>query len=149
MEVDNRPMVHILPTLLLQNVFIAALIAFRPPSSVRFIAFIAYSYAVGLILMCTTGNLQRNYSTGCTFMGQFFTAFHLIWLTDPLKDIRHERDTVTPAELPFWRRMYWALCLIHSPRGVGWSYQVSNCLCFIVSYELIGRASLTFHLIVD
>ena len=48
----------------------------------------------------------------------------LTWLTDPIHDFRHERDHVAPKELPFVRRVWWALCLLNSPRGIGWSYKV-------------------------
>ncbi|TFY61676.1 hypothetical protein EVJ58_g4371 [Rhodofomes roseus] len=59
-------------------------------------------------------------------MIQAFSIFLLNWLTNPVHEFRHERDYVAPEELPFLRRMWWTLCVINSPRGVGWSYEVAN-----------------------
>ncbi|EED84098.1 predicted protein [Postia placenta Mad-698-R] len=126
MSVDNRPRLPVLPVLLLQNAFLSALIAIRPKAPIKLAAFAIYTYSLGLVLTSTTGDLQQNYSLGCSFASQFFTAFHLLWLADPLNDLRHERDHTAPPALPFLRRMYWASCVITGPRGVGWNYQVAN-----------------------
>ncbi|KAF9809459.1 hypothetical protein IEO21_07385 [Rhodonia placenta] len=126
MSVDNRPRLPVLPVLLLQNAFLSALIAIRPKVPIKLAAFAIYTYSLGLVLTSTTGDLQQNYSLGCSFASQFFTAFHLLWLTDPLNDLRHERDYIAPPALPFLRRIYWASCVITGPRGVGWNYQVAN-----------------------
>lgn len=128
MSVDNRPRLPVLPVLLLQNAFLSALIAIRPKAPIKLAAFAIYTYSLGLVLTSTTGDLQQNYSLGCSFASQFFTAFHLLWLADPLNDLRHERDHTAPPALPFLRRMYWASCVITGPRGVGWNYQVCTSL---------------------
>jgi len=63
---------------------------------------------------------------GGLFSGQLLTAVHLLWLHNPLSEFRHELDQVAPLSLPLWRRVYWAMCVNHSPRGFGWNYEVSN-----------------------
>ncbi|KAH9922491.1 membrane bound O-acyl transferase family-domain-containing protein [Fomitopsis serialis] len=69
---------------------------------------------------------QSDYPTGCILMIQAFTAVYLLWMTDPARDFRHERDYAAPEELSFLRRVYWALCIMNNPRGVGWTCQVAN-----------------------
>ncbi|OCH92794.1 hypothetical protein OBBRIDRAFT_412427 [Obba rivulosa] len=59
----------------------------------------------------TTGDKLRNYSTGSMFMGQLLTVAYLVFLVD---------------QIPFHKRVYWALCLDHSLRGVGWNWVVAN-----------------------
>ncbi|CCM03052.1 uncharacterized protein FIBRA_05171 [Fibroporia radiculosa] len=126
MTAHSRPALPVLPCLLLQNVFLTTLIALRPRWPARSVAFLVYTYALALALKSTAGSPSRDFPIGCMLMKQFFTAFHLLWLTDPLNEFRHERDYVSPGKLPFLRRMYWALCVFYSPRGVGWNYEIAN-----------------------
>ncbi|PCH37570.1 hypothetical protein WOLCODRAFT_146721 [Wolfiporia cocos MD-104 SS10] len=58
-------------------------------------------------------------------MSLLLNTVHLVWFTDPLTEFRHERDMVHPLALPFYRRVFWAQCLLFDLRGVGWNCQVA------------------------
>ncbi|PCH37581.1 hypothetical protein WOLCODRAFT_140944 [Wolfiporia cocos MD-104 SS10] len=126
MEIDHRPTLPVLPTLLVLNATTSSLIALRLRWPIRLAAFVSYTCILGLAYQCTTRNMHRDYVMGCSLANQFLHAFHLLWLTDPLMELHHERDHVHPSQLSFIRRIYWALCTLYSYRGVGWNYQVAN-----------------------
>ncbi|CCM06211.1 uncharacterized protein FIBRA_08455 [Fibroporia radiculosa] len=121
-----RPSFPMLPYLTLQHAFLAALIVLRPRWPFRLGAFTAYGFSLMYALRCSTGNSFRDHTLGCILLGHFFTAIHLIWITNPIKEFMHERDRIAPERLPFDRRALWALCIFNNPRGVGWNYQLSN-----------------------
>ncbi|EED85071.1 predicted protein [Postia placenta Mad-698-R] len=112
-------------TPLLSMILIAALIALQPRWPFKLAASATYAYSIALLSVCTAGIISIDYCLGCLFVGQFLIAFQLLWLHDPLTEFKHERDTVPPAELPFWRRTYWVLCIFIGPRGIGWAHQAS------------------------
>lgn len=124
MEADTRPHLPILPFYLGVQLGNAFLIALSPRRLGRVVGTTALLAAVASVYRFTTGDAQRNYSIGNTFMSQAFGIVLLVWLKDPIHDVRHECDLVPPTELPFARRVWWALCLINSPRGIGWSCEV-------------------------
>lgn len=111
--------------IILQMILIAALIALQPRWPFKLAASATYAYSIALLSVCTAGIISIDYCLGCLFVGQFLIAFQLLWLHDPLTEFKHERDTVPPAELPFWRRTYWVLCIFIGPRGIGWAHQAS------------------------
>ena len=125
MEADSdRPHLSIFPFYLGTQLFTACLIALALRGVSRIIGSAALLYIVASVYGFTTGNAQRDYSIGTTFAGQALNMFLLTWLTDPIHEFRHERDVVAPTELPFVRRVWWALCLLNNPRGIGWSCEV-------------------------
>ncbi|KZT01615.1 uncharacterized protein LAESUDRAFT_663582 [Laetiporus sulphureus 93-53] len=126
MELQSRPLLRFVPFVILQHVLLACLIAIRMQRRARIVAFLSYFCVLVPVFLFTTGDIHRNHSTGCMVTGQIFTAFHLLCLSDPLNDFRHEREEISPSKMPYLRRVYWALCVICSPRGVGWNYQVAN-----------------------
>ena len=124
MEDDNRPHLPALPFYFGVQLANACLIALSPRGLVRVVGNAALLCLIISVLGLTTGRADRDYVVGCIFAGQAFNMFLFTWLTDPIHDFRHERDHVAPKELPFARRVWWALCLLNSPRGIGWSYKV-------------------------
>ncbi|KAK0463766.1 membrane bound O-acyl transferase family-domain-containing protein, partial [Desarmillaria tabescens] len=86
----------------------------------------------GFALLCykglqyTTGDKLQNYSMGSTIGGQFFTALHLLLIVEPIRQYRHLTDIDDPRTRPLLKRVYWAGCIIHSPRGIGWNYQTPH-----------------------
>ncbi|PCH35705.1 hypothetical protein WOLCODRAFT_107726 [Wolfiporia cocos MD-104 SS10] len=115
-----------LSLLLLSSTLPACIIALRLPHAVRYAALVGYAFVLSRACSFSTGNVHRDYSLGCLLMGQLITTFHLLCLSDPLAQFRHESDLVPPSELSFPRRVHWSMCVFFSPRGVGWNYQVSN-----------------------
>ena len=124
MEDDNRPHLPTLPLYFSVQLANACLIALSPRALGRVVGNVALLGIIIFSLRLTTGQVELNYFVGCMFAEQAFSMFLFTWLTDPIHDFRHERDHVAPKELRFVRRVWWALCLLNSPRGIGWSYKV-------------------------
>ncbi|PCH37569.1 hypothetical protein WOLCODRAFT_146720 [Wolfiporia cocos MD-104 SS10] len=121
----GRPLLPVLPALLVLNCIVATLIALRLRWWTRLAGFAVYTYLLYLAFRCTAGDVWRDYVLGCHLMDQYFVAIQLLWLTDPMTELRHERDAVHPSTLPFARRFYWSLCVLNNRRGVGWNCQVA------------------------
>ena len=124
MKDDNRPHLSTLPLYFSVQLANACLIALSPRALGRVVGNVALLGIIIFGLRLTTGQVELNYLVGCMFAEQTFSMFLFTWLTDPIHDFRHECDHVAPKELPFVRRVWWALCLLNSPRGIGWSYKV-------------------------
>lgn len=120
----NRPLLPILPFFMMFQLAHACLIAVSPRRAGRLLGTVALYSLVLLAYRCTTGDNQHDYYMGNSLMTQALPVILLNWLADPIHDFRHERDPCAPAEIPFPRRVWWALCMLNSPRGVGWSYEV-------------------------
>ena len=124
MEADSRPHLPILPFCIGMQLATPCLVAL----SLRGLNHVVGTAALLCIIISaygfTTGDAQRDHATGSAFATLAFTALFFSWLTDPIQDFGHERDRVAPAELPFARRVWWALCLLNSPREIGWSCEV-------------------------
>ena len=113
------------PLLLTYNLAVSSLLVSSPPLLLRLGGtIVCLALCLAPYLDAGIGDSQRNYSTGCTLMIQAFTGIYLLWMSDPVRDFRHEREYTAPDELPFLRRLYWGLCLMSNPRGVGWTCQV-------------------------
>ena len=137
MEADSRPRLPILPFYLGFQLANACLIALSPRGLGRVVGNAAVLSIVISVLGLTTGNAELNYFVGCIFANQASNMVLFTWLADPIHEFRHERDHVAPEEMPFVRRVWWTLCLLHSPRGIGWSYKVG-----VVTFTF---RSLTIH----
>ena len=120
----TRPLLPILPFFLTFQLTHACLIALSPRRPGRLFGTLALVALVVLAYRCTTGDVQHDCYMGNSLMTQALPVLLLNWLTDPVHDFRHERDPCAPAALSFPRRVWWALCVLNSPRGVGWSYEV-------------------------
>lgn len=106
---------------------IALAAALRPqiPSLAWRLAAVAALAALLLrALQHDAGDARQNYSAGCAWGGIFFTAVTLLLLLDPVREYRHETDTQPIAAMPWWKRVYYMVCVQANPRGVGWNYQV-------------------------
>lgn len=121
----------IAPYLFAFNLAVSSLIASSPSFLWRL------NGTMACLLLClppylnaSTGDQQTEYSIGCMLLIQAFTAIYLLWLSDPLRDFRHDRDPISPNEMPFLRRWYLVLCIMNSPRAVGWTCQVCSNACW-------------------
>ncbi|KAH7870920.1 membrane bound O-acyl transferase family-domain-containing protein [Lentinula edodes] len=114
------------PYLILPDLILAAILALGLKFQFRVLFFALFSYVCISGVLCTTGDRMQDYSIGSTLGGQFFTAAHLLLFAEPLAHYRHCADKDDPRNKTLWRRMLWSLCIVHSPRGIGWNYQVSN-----------------------
>ncbi|KAI0313952.1 hypothetical protein OF83DRAFT_488844 [Amylostereum chailletii] len=112
--------------LLLPDILLVALVATDPPTVVRVLGFGLLIHAFVTTPGSTTGDPSNDYSLGFLLGMQVFTALRFLWLERPLDVLRHERDTQSPREMAIWRRIYWAFCLDHSVRAVGWTHQVKH-----------------------
>ena len=122
---DRLPL-PVVQYILLPDVLLVLLIATRPIPSIRFAFFGVFTYVSLQALSFTAGNATQDYFIGFILASQFLLAIQLLWLTNPLDELRHERDKVPAHDLPLWKRIYWAFCLDHSVRAVGWTHQVSH-----------------------
>ena len=124
MPSSDRPHLPVIPFLLVFQLIHACLLALclRGPGRLLSTAFLLS--LAGFALHCTTGDAQRDYYVGSSLMTQALPVILLNWLSDPMHEFRHECDCRAPASLPFLKRVWWALCILNSPRGVGWSYAV-------------------------
>ncbi|KAI0315998.1 membrane bound O-acyl transferase family-domain-containing protein [Amylostereum chailletii] len=150
--------------IVLPDILLITLIATQPPTPTRFLGFAVVLYASVTALACTAGGATTNYSIGFLLGIQVFTALRFLWLERPLDVHRHERDGQPPREMSIWRRLYWAFCLDHGFRGVGWTHQVKNvpprptehpgvfigqCLLRALWYFLLADAANTYVCAVD
>ncbi|EPQ55828.1 hypothetical protein GLOTRDRAFT_105750 [Gloeophyllum trabeum ATCC 11539] len=126
MSQSNRRPFSAFWDLFLPDVCLSLIISLRPKTSIKLACFIAYCVVLFSGFKLTTGDPLHNYSMGSAITSHIATAIHFVWLTDPVRDFRHEKDTVDPASLPILQRWWWMLCAVHCPRGVGWNYQVAN-----------------------
>jgi len=126
MDAESRPRLSIFPFFALLQTCLACLLALSPRRSGRVAGSAVLATLVAVAYCCTTGEAPRDYSIGNLIMIQVFTAYLLLWLVNPVTEYRHEHDVTAAAKLPFVRRVWWLLCIINNPRGIGWSYEVAH-----------------------
>ncbi|KAG6918897.1 hypothetical protein DXG01_010552, partial [Tephrocybe rancida] len=109
-ELEIRPSFSFLSGLVLPEILVVFILSLNLPKFAR----------IGLFFLCallsyhglnsTTGDKMQDYSI------------------EPLREYRHSTDVGDdePRKRSFGRRFYWAGCVLLSPRGFGWNYQVSN-----------------------
>lgn len=110
--------------LVLPDILLACIVAANPNKSWRLAFSVAFTILTIHALSYTTGDKLQDYSTGSTLSGQVLTACYLLLFTKLVDDFQYISDSRPLASLSFWKRIYWAACIIHSPRGIGWNYQV-------------------------
>ena len=114
--------------LVVPDVLLIGTISFNASRRWRFLTFCifvvlsSYPFDIG----STTGNAVEDYSAANMLSCQTLIALTLLVLVEPgpMEKFRHESDVMPPTSLPWYKRLYWALSVVHGPRGVGWNYQV-------------------------
>ncbi|KAJ7869728.1 hypothetical protein B0H14DRAFT_2345926, partial [Mycena olivaceomarginata] len=81
------------------------------------------------VLRSTTGNFNAEYVVGLMWLLLFWFASDYILLTDVQRTLRRvpPNRTTAPKEIienaSLWHRTRWAVVLLNSPRGVGWTHE--------------------------
>ncbi|KAI0313951.1 membrane bound O-acyl transferase family-domain-containing protein [Amylostereum chailletii] len=112
--------------MVLPDILLVVLIATQPPALVRFVGFAILVFASVTASAYTTGDPTIDYFIGFLLSNQILAAICFLWIEKPLDELRYERDSKPPREMSISRRVYWAFCLDHSVRAVGWTHQVKN-----------------------
>lgn len=120
----EKPPLPVIQYIIVPDGLLILTLATQPTPLIRFVAFCIFTYLSLQPLSFTAGNPTQDYFIGFVLSSQILLAIQLLWLKSPLDELRHERDKVPPRDLPLWRRLYWAFCLDHSVRAVGWTHQV-------------------------
>ncbi|KAI6107996.1 hypothetical protein F5141DRAFT_1215754 [Pisolithus sp. B1] len=81
--------------------------------------------AADMMVTCT-GSRGIDYSFGAVLGTGILQSVRFLLLVRPLEEYRHESDKVPAYQLPFTQRFFWLLKMIHSPRGIGWSFKAEN-----------------------
>jgi hypothetical protein len=110
--------------LVLSEVIASTLIATYPNFGIRLLGIILIAYIALPGLLTTSGDLFNDYSMGSTITTNVVVAIALILLKNPLAEYRYVGDKTDPKDLPFWKKIYWSVCVRHNHRGIGWNYQV-------------------------
>ena len=111
--------------LVLLDLLVSALIALRPTAFWRLTALALHGGASLYLIFANEGTTSQDYFFRVNTATKIFIAFHLVYLSDPLVEYRHERDTVPPVKRSFLYRMYWATCVSLNNREIGLNCQVS------------------------
>jgi hypothetical protein len=94
------------------------------PSRHRWILFVPIlSICVYLVLFTTCENNASNNLIACNLFTLIFTSLDLVVLTDVQNELRlvGQKTPISTASLS--SRFWWALRLLHSPRGIGWAHE--------------------------
>ena len=120
----TRPPLSFFHILVLQ-LGVYGLIAYAPRSpAARMCGFGALAFITTIVIMHTTGDIPQDYGLGCFCGAQLVYMFWLLMFANPLHEFCHEEDVQHPTEMSFLRRLWWAFCVVHSLRGIGWNRQV-------------------------
>ncbi|TFK66885.1 hypothetical protein BDN72DRAFT_888993 [Pluteus cervinus] len=125
-DVEPRPPFSLFIYFLIPQVVITVLVAYRLSLFWRTTAFIAYSANVIFGLSSTTGDAFQDFSMGCSLMIMTFTTIHLLFLTNPEKDFKHESSTEPVQALSVPRRVVWGFSVLCTARNVGWNTEIVN-----------------------
>lgn len=109
------------------NAPIPLVVAMRPATPIRVAVFAAQLHiATRSIGKVTFGNSGiEDCSANGIMISTVLNALHFYFIADPLWDgTRHVDDKQWAREMPFWKRVWWATCLLFSIRAVGWSTEV-------------------------
>jgi hypothetical protein len=126
------------------DLLVSSVIALRPVAFWRLIALGLHAWLTLYFIQVSTGSSAQEYFTRTAVATKFFIAYHLIWLTDPLVDYRHELDKIPPSERSFVYRMYWAMCILVNARRVGLNSPVNKGFLLCISECSHFRSS--FHI---
>ncbi|TFK66742.1 hypothetical protein BDN72DRAFT_961526 [Pluteus cervinus] len=126
MSVQTRPQFPLFPCFFIPQLVISVFLAYRFSLFWRIAAFTALTANVIFGLSCTTGDAFQDYFMGSGVMGMFMSTIHLLFLTNPEKDFKHESDSQPVQTLSVPRRLIWGLSIASSPRNVGWNTEIVN-----------------------
>ncbi|TFK62057.1 hypothetical protein BDN72DRAFT_827867 [Pluteus cervinus] len=126
MSVQTRPQFPLFPCLLLPQLILSIFVAYRFSLFWRTTALIALIANVTFALSCTTGDAFQDYTTGVPIATMFVTTIHLLFLTNPETDFKHESSTQPVQALSIPRRLIWGISITLNPRNVGWNTEVAN-----------------------
>lgn len=82
--------------------------------------------SIYLVFFTASDSLPNDYFQGCATMINLFRMSDLLLLTDVQKEIRKKGETRNISTLPFFTRLWWALSLYVSLRGVGWDHEPTS-----------------------
>ncbi|TFK59222.1 hypothetical protein BDN72DRAFT_781035, partial [Pluteus cervinus] len=77
-------------------------------------------------LSSTTGDAFQDYCIGTAIVTMAVTTTHLLFLTNPEKDFKHENDSHPVQALSVPQRLTWGFSIHWNPRNVGWNTEVIN-----------------------
>ncbi|OCH84033.1 hypothetical protein OBBRIDRAFT_786684 [Obba rivulosa] len=125
MSTAERPRLAVIPHVIVPDVLAAYLFSTQLPTRTKLALYIAYAGISLQSLKYTTGSLLRDYGMGLTTLARLLSVTQLTWLTDALQ-FHHRSNGIALGSLSLLKRIYSGLCLLHTPRGVGWNCQVAN-----------------------
>jgi hypothetical protein len=87
------------------------------------IALILLSYLI-INSNLDTGVGYMNYMIGSAIGGCPVDGFHLLLLGKPLTKFKYVENGNGNVHRVWWKKFFDVVCVTHSPRGIGWNYQV-------------------------
>lgn len=83
------------------------------------------------IITSTTGTPSGDWSLGLAITPQLLKALDMFVLNRAEAVFRrNDALDADPAALSFWKKLGWASELIHTPRGVGWNWEIPY-VCYV------------------
>jgi hypothetical protein len=83
------------------------------------------------IITSTTGTPSGDWSLGLAITPQLLKALDMFVLNRAEAEFRrNDALNADPAALSFWKKLGWASELIHTPRGVGWNWEIPY-VCYV------------------
>ena len=128
MEEEYRKPVDIAMLLASQVILVVVSIPAFVPKPAQVLAFILVGYYVcRMILTQSSGNFTVDYGIGSGAILQYITTLDYALLT-PVENFKnlHDKDQTAVAKRPFNQRVRFALTLLTSVRGIGWSHEPSH-----------------------
>jgi hypothetical protein len=98
------------------------------PTQYRPILFpVVLGIAYYLLFCTTTGDPIADLRVACAITPYVATAFDFIVLTEPQTQLFRLGQKAPSASFPsIWQKLKWALDLLSSPRGIGWTHEPSS-----------------------
>lgn len=120
-----KPALPITQYIVVPDFLLVCLVALHPPLFIRILGFATLLYLGFQSLYFTLGDPTQDYFLGFYLSAQILLAVQFLFIKVPIDELRHERDLKSRArDFPLWYRLYWAFCLDHSVRAIGWTHEV-------------------------
>lgn len=125
-DLDTRPTLS-LPLFLLSQFLIVLTIAL-PSFPLRRVLLFPPIFALHIyLLQCKTSlGPAADFAAGTTIAIFLFTASTWILIHDPQDSVLRDDQSESAADKPFLWRLGWAIRILYSPRGIGWSFCAYN-----------------------
>ncbi|KAG0707909.1 membrane bound O-acyl transferase family-domain-containing protein [Suillus ampliporus] len=94
--------------------------------AVALLCFLIISPSVFVNLNIDTGVGYVDYGLGSAIATYAMHGFYLLLLARPLKNFKFIEKRNEKVHRVWWKRLLDVVYVMHSPRGVGWNYQVTN-----------------------